>query len=259
VAEYLASDEFKTIYDYLAKNNSLSVWFSREGYPVQAVLKSRIVPNGNGLGGIFGALTDTTNTTSSTSKKSNENQSQFVLETTFKLQDINKAILPKVPTEFLSFEEAWKLLMGGPLGKSLEEARGKANDVTIKTSLSGIQMVAKFYYDENKKTYGPGFASGPCPTGTSTIKNIFTDPDNKKIFEQIVTANSKTTDLRCASSDQSYAVAASLGTSGTYFCVDSSGEAREIKINDSSGTFLIVGKGTRASPYKCGVSLLVDP
>lgn len=118
------------------------------------------------------------------------------------------------------------------------------------------------YYDENKKTYGPGFASGPCPTGTSTIKNIFTDPDSKKRFEQIATANNKTTDLRCASSDQSYAVAASLGTSGTYFCVDSSGKAGEIN-NNPTGALLIVGKGTKASPYKCALpatpSCLIDP
>lgn len=242
--EYLASDEFKAIYDYLAKNNSLSVWFSREGYPVQAILRSRIVPSDGGFGG-FGEVAGK----ASTSKKSNENQSQFVLETTFKLQNINKSILPKMPTEFLSFEEAYKLLWNE--NNPLEEARGKAKDASVKAALNSFRAYAEIYYDNNKKSYGPGFASAPCPSSSSTLKNIFTDKENKKTFEQIATTTKKAAS-RCAASDQSYAVATALiSNPDTYWCVDSSGSSK--LITDKKEEELIAGKGTKASPYKCAL------
>lgn len=243
IIKYLASDEFKVIYDYVAKNNSLSVWFNQEMYPVQAIFKSRIVPNASGFGNIYGGISSAP----TTSKKSIENESQFILEMTFNLQDINKTALPEVPKEFMSLEEAEKLFWRD--NNPLTEARNKAKDAAIKANLSSFRVSAELYYSKNN-TFGPGFALGPCPGSTSTLKNIFTDPDSKKIFEQIATVTSPTRSY-CAASDQSYAVAAPLVTSGGYYCVDSSGKRGEI--NNPTAVLPIIGNGTKADPFKCAL------
>ena len=84
---------------------------------------------------------------------------------------------------------------------SLNDAREKGLEASIKANLSGIRATAEIYYDDNESY------DGVCDTFSvaNTLENVRYD----------------SRDVTCADSIDSYAVQAAL-VSGGYFCIDSS-------------------------------------
>jgi type IV pilus assembly protein PilA len=98
---------------------------------------------------------------------------------------------------------------------SLNTARGKGADAAIKANLSNARAQAELYYDSNSNKYHPSATSltqdeGVCGSGANTIGAA------------VDAAGSTAT---CAANTTSWVAKAPLSTSGTYFCVDSTGAA----------------------------------
>lgn len=96
---------------------------------------------------------------------------------------------------------------------SLNTARSKGNDAAVQSNLAGIKTQAQLYYSDNNSY------TGLCTGGDTTIANQLVAADNANGADGTVTCNVET-------EGTAYAVSAELvSTSGTYFCVDSTGAA----------------------------------
>ncbi len=100
---------------------------------------------------------------------------------------------------------------------SLNTARSKGNDAKIKAQLSGLRAAAEIYYDNNS---GYGTATNSCSA------QIFADTTSGMSQYTASTAYPSGTTLVCNSSSSAYAVQANLATSGSYWCVDSTGKSK---------------------------------
>jgi len=103
---------------------------------------------------------------------------------------------------------------------SLNSARNKGADASIKSQLAGARAQAELYYDGN----GASGYTGLCvaATGTLSMKNALAN---------------NTTGVTCEADASTWAMSASLKTTGTY-CVDYTGAA-------TSST------ASAATPWKC--------
>lgn len=100
---------------------------------------------------------------------------------------------------------------------SLNTARSKGNDAKVKAQLSGLRAAAEIYYDNNS---GYGTASNSCTS------QMFADTASG-VSQYTAAANYPTgTTLVCNSSPTAYAVQANLSTSGSFWCVDSTGKSK---------------------------------
>lgn len=93
---------------------------------------------------------------------------------------------------------------------SLNSARDKGADASVKATLSSLKAQAELYYDSNSNTYS-GFCNS---SGTKTLTNSI--PEARR---QNYTCND---DLKA------YAISAPLSNSN-YYCVDSSGAGKELQ------------------------------
>jgi len=109
---------------------------------------------------------------------------------------------------------------------SLSTARSKGNDAAIRSDLSSIQTQAEIFYGNNGNKYNDGVAvaAGTCDVaGTmfvtdTTIKNAVSAANN--------TNGSGVVNCRSDAGGTVYAISAALTASpGTFFCVDSTGNA----------------------------------
>jgi len=107
---------------------------------------------------------------------------------------------------------------------SLNTARDKAKDSSIKANLSNIRPAAEIYYDDNSDTYGTEAAvgAGVCDAGmfaASPIADMIT----------AIEAQSPDDDALCAvgQNRKTWAVSASLSDGTTDFCVASRGLSLE--------------------------------
>jgi prepilin-type N-terminal cleavage/methylation domain-containing protein len=108
---------------------------------------------------------------------------------------------------------------------SLDTARNKGADASVKSNLSTVLTQAELYYDSNggySSTNLTGI-SGSCTSTNgmfnqdSTIKAAITSATS------ITSGATEATDYRCSSSQSAYLIAARLKTSG-FWCIDSSGK-----------------------------------
>lgn len=107
---------------------------------------------------------------------------------------------------------------------SLNTARSKGNDAAVQSNLAGIKTQAQLYYSDNGNSYGTNVAD---ESDCDASDNMFADPT---IGNQVAAADTANGigDVVCnvAAGGTAYAVSAELvSTSGTYFCVDSTGAA----------------------------------
>ena len=120
---------------------------------------------------------------------------------------------------------------------SLNDARNKGADSTIKADLSGVRANAELEFDALIGKYGPtsgNTVAGNCSrTDTGTI---YANPNIQKALAHIRATNgNQAGQCQIAANGTSYAIAFPLKTSGTYWCIDSNGIAR--------------GKVTAGTPY----------
>lgn len=99
---------------------------------------------------------------------------------------------------------------------SLNSARDKGADASIKSSINNARAQAELYYDNNGNAYDADDTDdddGLC--ADSTIVNIVT-----------AAANAGSSDADCNEADASYSISAQLVSTTSFYCVDSSGVAR---------------------------------
>lgn len=141
---------------------------------------------------------------------------------------------------------------------SLNSARSKGSDAAIKGDLAGVRTTAELEYD----TIGQKYSS----TGafiTSSVCSTLTTPGTILQNASIQTAlkHAKTTagtDFTCniAADGSGYAIAGALKTSGKYWCIDSTGQAKGTQGTGTTDYTAVTGAATAAltdttSAVKC--------
>lgn len=225
---FLEKSDYNEVFEYIRKNMSYDVWFSRRGFPVKYEQKTRFVPIGD-------------------SPKTNG--LQFVVTITGMMDKINEKISVQAPTEFISSQKAQELVFGGASGP-LGVAREKGKDASIKANISSMRASAEIYYDNHKNSYGPALGEGSCSLDSRIRQSMF--GSDKLISSAIKSIQSSgSTSTYCAASSKSYAIAAALVSDNSgYSCADSTGAMREVL--SSSTDNIILGSGTQSDPYRCG-------
>jgi prepilin-type N-terminal cleavage/methylation domain-containing protein len=110
---------------------------------------------------------------------------------------------------------------------ALGNARSKANDARIKSSMGQIRIMAETYYDDNSASY-TGFDT--C-VGTPTLANCgdqITADSILTLKSDINSANGVAGSLVADASSSEFCVSAPLKTNtGNFVCVDASGEFKD--------------------------------
>ena len=101
---------------------------------------------------------------------------------------------------------------------SLNSARAKGADASIKSSLANMRAQAELYYDgTGANKYGAGVSTandGVCASSDGILNML------NSVKNMVTTA----TDVKCYASSTAWAVSAPLKTTGTW-CVDSTGKS----------------------------------
>jgi prepilin-type N-terminal cleavage/methylation domain-containing protein len=113
---------------------------------------------------------------------------------------------------------------------SLNTARNKGNDASIKANLRSISTQAELYFDTNSNSYG---STGSTCTAASTI---FADTTIAQAVAQADSVNGSGT-LVCGNTSSAWAVSAQrpANQASTYWCVDSTGKKCGINTNIAAG------------------------
>ena len=123
---------------------------------------------------------------------------------------------------------------------SLNSARGKAADSAVKSNLNAVRTQAELYYDAiGGYSPGSGAYSGNClTTGT-----VFNDTGNSVLSAPVAAAieaayqagGSSAKQCRLDAARKEYAIFIGLKTSSNYWCIDSTGAAKEVSALPASG------------------------
>lgn len=129
---------------------------------------------------------------------------------------------------------------------SLNTARSKGADAAIKADLAGVRASAEIQYDTLGNSYntaGTAITSSACST-LSAATSIFGTSNIQQALAHAKATNGGT-DGQCnvAANGSAYAIAFNLKTSGSYWCIDSTGVARGATTGGTAYTGL-----TGASP-----------
>ncbi len=133
---------------------------------------------------------------------------------------------------------------------SLNSARSKGSDAAIKADMSGVRASAEVAYDTNGNKYNTdgttAYAGGDCGA-TFTANTIFANSSISAALAHVKTQNS-TVALFCNQNagGTAYAVAATLKTSGKYWCIDSTGAAKGTQATGSTDYTAQSGAATAA-------------
>jgi hypothetical protein len=211
---YLKSDEFSQTFDYIDKNNTLTLWVDKDGFPAVVENVMRVVPPNSAA-----ALKD----------------KQINIVFKLDISNINQPVDIQAPSDAVSFDKITEEMTGGSAtssdnGGSFTEAQLKAQQAVMSSSFSNMRAQAELFYSQSQDTYGEKtFALGSC---SNTAGTIFGD---EKIFKLINTATRNNPSIAtCVSSGNpgkvtSWAISAPLpGDDGFSWCVDSTGFSKRI-------------------------------
>ncbi len=117
---------------------------------------------------------------------------------------------------------------------SLNSARSKGSDAAIKSNLNNSRAAAALYYDSNSQAYGTASVATTTAGTAATCglaASVF-DPAAANSINAMYKAAASSSGVNgtCAFAPQAWAVAVPLknpATTGYYWCVDSSGQAKE--------------------------------
>ncbi len=112
---------------------------------------------------------------------------------------------------------------------SLNSARGKGSDASIKANLANIRSQAALYYDDHTWSYGT--PSTTC----SGASSLFLDPTIAAAIAQVETQNGAY-NVSCSSTSDNYAIASALKSNGAknVYCIDSNGKGK-IEVVSTAG------------------------
>jgi hypothetical protein len=132
---------------------------------------------------------------------------------------------------------------------SLNSARSKGSDAAIKADLAGVRTSAENQYDTlgNKySTTGAAITGSDCGA-TFTANTFLADSSVSAALAHAKNANGGTV-LYCNinAAGSAYAIAAPLKTTGTWWCIDSTGSAKGTQGTGSTGYTAISGAATAA-------------
>jgi len=100
---------------------------------------------------------------------------------------------------------------------SLNSARTKGYDASLKSQMSSFQQQAAIYYINNGQ-----YDTGTTNVCTGAATGIFSDPQTKTIVASMIT---DAVSVTCQSTASTTAVSAVLKSNGTNWCVDSNENA----------------------------------
>jgi prepilin-type N-terminal cleavage/methylation domain-containing protein len=133
---------------------------------------------------------------------------------------------------------------------SLNTARSKGNDASIKTAFSTIRKQVEIDYDNlggsyNTTATNPIILAGTACSGAVTANTVFADSVIQNALKNIAGLNkaTATTNLDCGVGATTYSFAASLSGTG-FWCVDNTGVSRRV---DSTGVAYASLTGTLAA------------
>src|SRR3989344_3401235 len=107
---------------------------------------------------------------------------------------------------------------------SLNSARNKASDTSVKADMANLRPQAELYYDSQKpNSYG---ASATCPDG-GTFTGVFNDSNIKNAIAQIKLQTGTAPVCNSSSTGDKWALSESALNGGGTWCVDNSGWAKD--------------------------------
>jgi len=114
---------------------------------------------------------------------------------------------------------------------SLNTARTKGADAAVKSNLNNIRAQTELYYDNNSSSYGStAFAQAICPAYalSSALLNPFAGDTNVAagIAQAVSQGGNGSSCVSINSPATAWATAVGLKTSGSSWCVDSSGQSK---------------------------------
>ncbi len=129
---------------------------------------------------------------------------------------------------------------------SLNSARSKGSDAAIKGDLAGVRTTAELEYDSLGQKYGSTATAGADCATLTTAGTIFANTNIQTALIHAKNTNGGTA-LYCNmnASGSGYAIATVL-KGGTYWCVDSTGQAKGTQGSGSTGYTALSGLATAA-------------
>jgi prepilin-type N-terminal cleavage/methylation domain-containing protein len=120
-------------------------------------------------------------------------------------------------------------ILSGVVMASLGRARSRGSDAKVKAQMAGARGAAELYYDQEKSYNGTfGDLAGDC----TEADTMFTDTTSGMAQYTDTTNYPAGTTMKCSSSDTTYVMTASLATSGEFWCIDSSGNSKQVSGTD---------------------------
>lgn len=108
---------------------------------------------------------------------------------------------------------------------SLNSARGKAQDATVKRNLATVRQQAGLYLSTNQN-YLPTVTAGACPTSGTSM--FYVDVTMRNAIVAANVAGNGTARCAVAADGSTYAISAKLNSSANHWCTDSAGAVKEI-------------------------------
>lgn len=223
---YLKSDEFNQTFDYVDKNNTITLWVDEAGFPAIVENIMRVVPPDSAVG-LKGK--------------------QINVTLKLDISNINQPVYIQAPKDATSFEKIMEEMNTGGSGGTgvddsktgsssdnsgpIDETRLKGQQVAMKSTLSNMRAQAELIYSQSQNSYGKKpFELGPCINATSTLFG------EEKMSELLNSATKNNPSIAtCVSSIGmmsnviSWAISIPLpGDYGFSWCVDSSGASKRI-------------------------------
>jgi hypothetical protein len=199
--DYLQSDEFNQVFDYVDKNNKLVVWTDKSGFPAIVQNTFRVVPP-------------------DTATQLKDKQVNITFKLT--INDINKKIDISSPKDFTLIDK-----FISEVEKNTGSASVKGKDAAMKAYLNSIRPTAEIFYDKSAN-YGKTFALGPCKKTTGTL---FAEKDVAKALDMATENNisSATCIVTSSANGGAYAISVPLPSDTMYsWCIDSTGGSKQI-------------------------------
>lgn len=194
--DYLESEEFSQVFDYVQKNTTTTLWVDTRGYPARLEYSMRIVPP------------DT-----ATSLK----DKQVRVTWTMTFSDINKPVDIEEPKDAKPLQEVID-------GTAMGAARNKGSAAALKANLATIQTQAELYYDTNNSYSKVAFPLGTCKNSPNTM---FADATIDRAITSAVSSGGGAG--TCVASKDAYAVAVPIkNLAGYQWCIDSTGNSKQI-------------------------------
>ena len=113
---------------------------------------------------------------------------------------------------------------------SLNSARSKGSDASIKQNLAGMRNQAEIFLDDELRgngTYGTVYAAGDC--ATSTVGSLFEDATIAEQYTSAAAASGAGVMASCVSTGDAWAVSVPLKSDPLIsWCVDSVGSSKEV-------------------------------